>query len=26
MYLKDTNESLSRIGPGTPMSDLMRRF
>jgi phenylpropionate dioxygenase-like ring-hydroxylating dioxygenase large terminal subunit len=26
MYLKDTNESLTRIGPGTPMSDLMRRF
>jgi phenylpropionate dioxygenase-like ring-hydroxylating dioxygenase large terminal subunit len=26
MYLPDTNESLTRIGPGTPMSDLMRRF
>jgi hypothetical protein len=26
MYLKDTNESLTRIGPGTPMSDVMRRF
>jgi phenylpropionate dioxygenase-like ring-hydroxylating dioxygenase large terminal subunit len=26
MYIKDTNESLTRTGPGTPMSDLMRRF
>lgn len=26
MYLKDTDESLTRIGPGTPMGDVMRRF
>jgi hypothetical protein len=26
MYLKDTNESLTRIGPRTPMGDLLRRF
>ncbi len=26
MYLKDTNESLTRIGPRTPMGDVLRRF
>jgi hypothetical protein len=26
MYLKDTNESLTRIGPRTPMGDLLRHF
>src|SRR5271155_4614984 len=26
MYLKDTNESLTRTGPRTPMGELLRRF
>ena len=26
MYLKDTIESLSRVGPRTPIGDLLRRF
>jgi hypothetical protein len=26
MYLKDTIESLTRVGPRTPMGDLLRRF
>ena len=26
MYLKDTDESLTRIGPRTPMGDVLRRF
>jgi hypothetical protein len=26
MYLKDTEESLTRIGPRTPMGELLRRF
>ncbi len=26
MYLKDTSESLTRIGPRTPIGDLLRRF
>lgn len=26
MYLKDTSESLSRVGPRTPIGDLLRRF
>lgn len=26
MYLKDTGESLTRVGPRTPIGDLLRRF
>jgi hypothetical protein len=26
MYLRDTTESLARIGPGTPMGEVLRRF
>src|ERR671939_476513 len=26
MLLKEVNEKLTRVGPGTPMGDLMRRY